>query len=218
MVFPFTIDSVTDQGGGKYLLSTKNTYYLQSGENRFMTIDSVVYTVEEIVLNESVIVSGSTVPPTISFNLPAPFFFHGTIRQTNEDLKGLSSDMNDKTPMVYLLRPFSELTDALDLNDPTVERTPDLTIFFLTQCKFHGYNTEEQDHHAIEPMASMMQCFIDTMKKSKKIGSLGNYTSGDRMRFGTYVQNGQDKAYWSDELSGKELNISVPIYTECCTL
>ena len=119
MKFPFTIKSVVDNADGTYTLTTGSTHYLHKGSNSLLTIDGNEYEILEVVINQSVKVKGSVIPVASTFNLPVPYFFHGTIRQTNTELSE-ELDMAKKTPMVYLLRPFSEEVDFMDLNDPLV--------------------------------------------------------------------------------------------------
>lgn len=218
MKFPFTIKSVTDEGNGVYLLTTGCTHYLQKGSNTVFVIDGNPYEILEVVINESLKVKGSVMPVASTFNLPSPKFFHGTIKQTNTELSEGSqmTDMANKCPMVYLLRPFDETVDAMDLDDPLIERQAELTLFFLTEADFTNWTTEDFDHECLEPMWSMANTFIETAKANPGIDKIGTYRLADKIKFANYNINGADRILFKDNLSGKELNITLPIRSSCC--
>lgn len=217
MVFPLTIKSVVDNTDGTYLLTTGSTHYLQKGSNSLLVIGGNSYEILEVVINQSLLVKGSVLPVASTFNLPPAYFFHGTIKQTNTELSE-ELDMAKKTPMVYLLRPFDEEVDAMDENDPLIERRPELTLFFLTEANFTDWKTDDFDHEAVEPMWSMANTFIDTVKADAGIDKLTTYRISDKIKFANYNVNGADKILFKDNLSGKELNITLPIRSSCCDI
>lgn len=218
MQFKFTIKSVVDNADGTYLLNTGPTHYLQKNSNSKFIIDGNEYYILSVVLNTSVLVSGSVAPVASTFNLPGLKFFHGTIKQTNTELanEGLYLDMADKCPMAYLLRPFEEDIDAQDLNDSPIERESPITIFFLTEANFDDWKIDDFDHEAIDPMWSVAQTFIETVKAAPGIDKIDKYKIVDKIKFANYNINGADKILFKDNLSGKEVNITLPILAECC--
>ena len=216
MKFPFTIKSVTDNLDGTYTLETGSTHYLQKGSNTVFVINGEPYEILEVVINKSVKVKGEALPVVSTFDLPPAKFFHGSLKQTNTELSEVL-DMADKCPMVYLLRPFSENVDAQDENDSPVERNPSLTLFFLTEANFVDWAyTDDFDHNAIEPMWSMLNTFIDTCKESTMIGRLVDYDVIDKLKFANYSVNGAEKILFKDNLSGKQLDITLPIMATFC--
>ena len=217
MKFPFKIKSVTDHGDGTYTLITGSTHYIQKGSNTVFVIGGNDYEILEVVINTSVKVKGSVLPVASTFNLPAPKFFHGTIKQTNTELSE-ELDMANKCPMVYLLRPLSQTVDALDLNDPLVEREAELTLFFLTEADFGWAYTDDFDHNALDPMWSMANTFIDTVRNDDGIDKIGTYRIDEKIKFANYNINGSDKILFKDNLSGQELNITLPIRSSCCDI
>lgn len=215
MKFSFTIDSVTDNMDGTYLLSTSNTHYLQANSNKMFEIGGIYYEILEVVINESLLVKGDSEPVVSTFLLPVPYFFHGTIKQTNTELSE-EIDMAFKTPMVYLLRPFTEDVDANDANDLIIDRNASLTLFFLTEANFVDWKTKDYDHNTLEPMWSMLNTFIETCKSSDMLDRLTTYTIEDKIKFANYTSNGADKILFKDNLSGKQLDINLPILATCC--
>jgi len=217
MKFTFTIKSVTDNLNGTYLLTTGRTHYLQKNSNTIFVIAGNNYEILDVVINESVLVKGSVLPVVSKFDLPSPFFCHGSITQVNMENTQIV-DMKDKIPMVYLLRPFSEDVDAMDENDPLIERQPALTLFFLTEANFSEWTSDDYDDNAIEPMWGMLNTFIETCKASEGIGLLDGYRVEDKIKFANYNFKGGDKMLFNDNLSGKQLDITLPIYGTCCDI
>jgi len=217
MKFTFTIKSVTDNLNGTYLLTTGRTHYLQKNSNTIFAIAGNNYEILDVVINESVLVKGSVLPVVSIFDLPSPFFCHGSITQVNMENTQIV-DMKDKIPMVYLLRPFSEDVDAMDENDPLIERQPALTLFFLTEANFSEWTSDDYDENAIEPMWSMLNTFIETCKSSEGIGLLDGYRVEDKIKFANYNFKGADRMLFNDNLSGKQLDITLPIYGACCDI
>ncbi len=218
---PLKIKTVTDNLDGTYLLTVTKTYYLIAGQDRTLTIDSVVYTIVEVTDNESILIRDEatvpTAPPVVTFDLPVPKYFNGTIVVTGSEISG-ENDLSKKTPMVYLRRPFSETVDAQDLNNTDVANEADLTLYFLTEAQFDAWSTAQHDTFAVKPMRNMMYAFIEMLKSNangKYVERLTNYEAMDMIKFGVYVQNGYEKAIWSDNYSGVEMRITLGLKYQC---
>lgn len=199
-----------------YKIYTCNTYYLAPQSK--VTINAVVYTVVSLVNNEYLIVTGASLPIKGVYNLTAPFFTHGTVKQANEELS-MESDMFKKTPMVFLKRPFSEIFYNGQQSD---DRNVDLTLYFLTQADFEHWQIDSFDENAIKPMYNLMNAFIEMLNKNKQINKalINDYRIEEKIKFSVYVNDkGHEKSYFNDTLSGVQLNISLPIrknYTCTC--
>jgi hypothetical protein len=216
-VIPFEIKSVTDNTDGTYTLSVDKTYYLQPGKYRKLTINSSDYIITDVQNNCSVTVKGTTLPPSpFTFNLQVPYYFNGTIVQTNSELKR-EPDLHKKTPMVFLRRPFDETLDAMDLVDTDIANKPDLTFYFLTEANFASWLTADHDKFAIKPMRNMAYEFIELLKKNVKyIERLTNYKMTDLIKFGLVTQKGVESGgLFSDNYSGVQMDITLGIKYQC---
>ncbi len=214
-IIPLCIKSVVDNGDGTYTLSVPKTYYLQKGKRRKLTINSIDYVITEVINNCSVTIRGASLPTAQTINLPVPYYFNGTIVQTNSELKK-ESDLSKKTPMIFLRRPFSEIINADDLVDSDIANRPDLTFYFLTEANFNEWLTEDHDINAIKPMRNMAYEFIELLKKNVKyIERLTDYTVTDLIKFGLVTQNGVEKGLFSDNYSGAEMDITLGIKYQC---
>lgn len=60
-------------------------------------------------------------------------------------------------------------------------------------------------------MANLVKNFINTLYNSKYIGRFEDYETINHVNFGVYVTDkGNTKSIFSDQLSGVELNITLP--------
>ncbi len=210
---PVVVSNVVDNGGNTYTLSVDKTYYLQAGsgvKDRTVTIASVKYKLIDIVNNKSIKIFGASIPSVGTFVLPVPYFFHGTIMQTNTELVKREPDINKKTPMVYLQRPFDSVDDAGDLDNTDTAKRSDLVLYFLTKANFPEWYTDDHDKYAVIPMTNMMEEFVELLKRNAKyIDRLTDYPNTDMIKFGVVTQDVVSKGYWSDNYSGIQMRITL---------
>lgn len=213
---PVKINIVTDNLDGTYLLSVDKTYYLQSGKRRKITINAIDYIVQVVQNNYSLTVKGAVLPVVGTIILPPPYYFNGTILQTNTEIKK-EPDLWKKTPMIYLKRPFEETLDAKDLVDTDIANRAALTMMFLTEANFAEWSTAQHDLNAIVPMRNMLYEFIEMLKANVKyIQRFTDYSVTDLIKFGLVTQKGvEGGGLFSDNYSGVQLDITLGIKYQC---
>lgn len=197
----------TDNSDGTFTLTLCRTYWLKAQDT--ITIDSVEYTVTDVVRDTSVTVTASSAPNGVSFFLDAPSFYHGTIVQTNQELSQDVKDVSERSPMAYLLR---DLEETFFNVENLLDRETNIRLFFLHDTNFIDYTTELADEETLEPMRSMAYFFVEeVLKKSKLIGKIEDYTIRDYLRFGRENASGYTENIFNDNFSGVELSITLPI-------
>ena len=209
MSFTFVATAMVDNGG-TYTFTTCNTYHLQ--ECFEVTIDGAVFTITDVNKNVSItvkpILDSTPAPTVLTFSIYNPYYFYGTVIQTNLELEQISNS-SAKTPMIYLLEVAE---DKFFSNDNQLERESDLRIFFLTQANFVDWKTQDTYENAINPMRSLCYSFIDTLKASKIIGRFNEYRLTNHTKFGVYMTDkGYEQRIFNDNLAGVEMRISLPI-------
>lgn len=205
--FTFVIDNATDNGDGTYTLESCNTYHLQATPNCPIIIDGSSYTITEVQSNEYIIVKGASIPVVTEFAVPKPYYFHGTVLNTNVELSRI--DYFNKFPMVYLLE---VITDTFNNEDEAVERESDLRLFFLTSANFQDWKTGDHYKEAILPMRSLAYNFINILNSNKIISNFAQYSMVNRVNFGVYVTDkGNTERIFNDNMSGVELRLTLPI-------
>lgn len=216
------IDSVVDNADGTYTVLTCNTLYFQGdsrGEDRFVTIDDVAYPILAVDYNVSLTLSGTTPPTTGKKLVPVPFFFNGTITEQGLELSQ-EAGMSQKTPMIYLQRPFSEREDELGPGFTDIATEPDLILYFLTESDFTS-TTAEIDTRCIKPMFNLKQAFFEYLKSSAcaKFVDKNTVTQSDNeemLRFGRATEEGYiPPVGWADHYSGYKSRVSFGIKYSC---
>jgi hypothetical protein len=197
-----------DNLNGTYTLNLCKTYWLETQTE--IVVDSVTYTVTSVVNDDSITVSGTSIPTLTTFNIDAPVFYSGTIVQTNQELGQDTPDVEARTPMAYL---FRDIEDTFLSLDSMLERETPIRLFFLDDEDFADFSSRSNSTELLEPMRQMAYYFVDeVLKNSTQIGRIeDNYSIRDYSKFGTEDANGYVNNIFNDQLSGVELSITLPI-------
>ena len=198
----------TDNLDGTFTLLLCKTYWLETQET--ITINSVDYSIIEVVKDTSVTITSISAPLLNTFTIDAPNFYSGTIIQTNLELSQDSKDVSARTPMAYL---FRDIEDTFLPLDSVIERETPIRLFFLDDENFADMSSESNSDEVLEPMRQMAYYFVnEILEKNKKIGKLdANYSIRDYSKFGVENASGYTENIFNDQLSGVELSITIPI-------
>jgi hypothetical protein len=188
--------------------------YVQEGFT--ITIGVVDYEVTEVVKDVSITISGASLPIITTFNLYAPVYYHGTVIKVKSEIAGEVNAQNvfAHTPFIYL-REVIEDTVNSKYKDSPIEKTTDLQILILTQCNYADWKIVDHYSKSIYQMRALLKGFIDSLYENKKISKFENYKVKNHVNFGVYVTDkGETKSIFTDNLSGVELNITLPFYRQ----
>ena len=207
----FTIYTTIDNGGNSYTLGTCNTLHLQTGFT--ITINAVNYVITEVHKNVSITITGDVLPTEDSFEVYPPFYHHGTIISSAGELAKESNSSN-KTPLIFL---HETITDKFfNKSSNPLERETTLRMFFLTQSNWNSNTTNQHYTSALEPMRALVYNFINTLNRTRYIAPIEDYTVTNHTLFANYLQDGYTEAIFDKNLSGCELNITIPIRPNVC--
>lgn len=210
----FTIDNIIDNGGGSYTLESCNTLWVTIGYT--VTIDSIDYTVTTIVPDESITISGSTLPTAESFEVYDPFFRHGTLMATRAELAAEPNQL-EKYPMIFMHEKTSERFNHDE--ELSIERESRCKFYALVPCDIVDWIITDHDLYAIRPMRNLMNAFLTAIREATNVHDEGLIESEwmDENKFGVYVQSsGMTKAIFSDNLSGTGLDLTIPFLEIGC--
>lgn len=209
--FTIEITANVDNLNGNHVLSMDNTYYLT--KLKTVEIGGFNYTVDSFVFNESITVSPighSETIMVVEFVLPAPLFFFGTVKSTDEELKETMEVTPDAYPVVYLYEIIKEkmFVDAtFDL-----ERESPIQLFFLDIANYEDNINKDFVEDVLKPLSNLEARFFELLKKEKGIGKLRHdYDRINLARFARTTREGEEKLIFSEELSGLEIDIILPI-------
>ena len=191
-----------------HTLILKDLFYLQKGFK--IIIDGEEYNIESIDYDTDTITLLCPIEIEVTtFPIYLPKFFHGTIRQTNNELQEYV-EAKEKTPMIYL---YENLTERFfEDGDNSIERESDLRLFFLSQADFQTWQTNDFYENCLIPMRRFMEMFIEEIKKAKIINQIKQYDTTSYTHFGVFINDkGYEKNFWVDNLSGIEFRITLEV-------
>jgi len=193
-----TIDSVVDNGDGTQTLTVCNTYWVR--KYLTITIDAIEYDVSSFVKDTSITIPNTTLVTATSFVLTAPFYFHGSPMQVNNEFLIQKQDAN-KYPLVYLVESLTDsFYDELDSRD----KDTSLRIFFLDS--FANKNDEVDAHYTnvIVPLNASLNYFVELLKSDSTTLPF-SYDVINRVKVGIYSTNqGNTSQIFDDPLDGVE--------------
>lgn len=209
--FTIKITNNVDNGGGNHVLSMSNTYYLTKLKE--IVIDGFDYEVTDFVFNESITVKPIANTNTITvetFDLPAPLFFHGTVKSTDVEVGKEVEKNKDTFPIVYLFENIKEtfISDKSQL----LERTSPIQLFFLDMSNYDDNLNKDFLEEVLKPLSNLEEEFFKVLEKEKGIAKLtSDYDRMNLAKFARTDTNGETLLIFSQELSGIELDLTLPI-------
>ena len=197
------IDSIADNGNGTQTLTTCDTYWIRKYLD--ITINSVEYSVLSFVKDVSITISSDTLVTSTSFVLTAPYYFHGSPMQVNNEFLIQKNEAN-KYPLVYLVESLTDSHyDELDSKDKDMN----LRIFFLDS--FANKNDEVDAHYTnvIVPLNASLDYFVELLKSDSTTLPF-SYDVTNRVKVGVYSTNqGNTSQIFEDPLDGVEFVATV---------
>ena len=198
-----TIESVVDNGDGTQTLTTCDTYWIRKYLD--ITINSVEYSVLSFVKDTSITISSATLVTSTSFVLTAPYYFHGSPMQVNNEFLIKKQDAN-KYPLIYLVE---SLTDSHYDEESSLDKDMNLRIFFLDS--FTNKNSEVDAHYTntIVPLNASLDYFVELLKSNSTTLPF-SYDVTNRVKVGVYSTNqGNTSQIFEDPLDGVEFVATV---------
>ena len=206
----FAITSIDDLGGGYYTINTTDTKDL--ADDDYVTISGNSYQVSELVADTSFKVSSTTEVIGTLWIADAPYYFHGTPIAIANTINHIF-DGKLKYPVIIL---FERLRERVN-DDITMEigRIAPLRMFFGTLSKYADWTTDEHYTNVLIPIQTLVDGFVEALKKSAKIGELETHEEEPRANWGLFRDDsGSVKSIFNENLSGKEFSIDLPIVRE----
>lgn len=210
-----TITSIT-KSGSVYTCFTANTKKLK--QYYYVVINSKSYQITEIVANTYFKVSSTTAVTGTTWTAEAPYYYSGTPIAIDNTLKQIGEGAK-KYPIIVL---FETIKQKI-INDTTKATgiNADLQLFFMDNANYRDWQTSDHYDNVIEPLQDYVDLFLAACNKSKYINffELKDYNTVNHAKWGIYVENkGHIRSIFTDDLSGIELQINLPImrhYVSC---
>lgn len=188
------------------IIAVEKTYHLRAKMN--VKIDDVDYEVSEI--DGNLIIINSIIANPLTVEIPTPFYFHGTPRNTNIEI-GTIKSFRYKYPMAWLLE---ILRDRHVLKyDSVTDRECNVSIFFLDYSN-GDWTTDMHYDKVIERMYELAILITDKIIYGNDFAGeeIDHFDIIPHSNFGKYVKDkGYDSNIFDDTTSGVQLNIKLPI-------
>jgi len=169
--------------------------------------------VDEWIIAEQLIVTDPVINLDGECTLQKPFFITGTKLATNREWTIATNNLEDKTPLIWLLEIISETGYG---RESTIERDIVTNLFFLDQTDPSQYYTVDHRKQVVTPMGNLMQEFIKTVEKIRMWKTVNEYTYKTFSRFGVETDAGAIENILDANLSGVSLNITLSKYRANC--
>ena len=153
------------------------------------------------------------IPQGTFINLPTPFFINGTKIATNNEWTKTTTNIANKTPLVWLLEVF---TEEVFSNESPLEIETEIRLFFLDETNILQNWTQDHRQTRVVPLVKLSEAFVEIIKKNKIYKRPSQYMRKTFSRFGTETENGMLKNILDANLSGVELQIELKKYKENC--
>lgn len=147
------------------------------------------------------------------FTLPQPFFITGTKLATNREWTIAEVNLENKTPLIWLLEIISETGYG---RGSSLERDIETRLFFLDETDPSQYYTKDHREQVVVPMQKLMNEFLTVVNNNRMFETVENYRYKTFSRFGVEQEKGVIENILDANLSGVALELTLTRYKENC--
>jgi len=150
---------------------------------------------------------------TGELTLPKPYFLSGTRISANREWTIATSDLTQKTPIIWLL---SDVRYFQYGRQSVYDWASDIRLFFLDETDATNYYSEDHVQNVVTPMSELAKLFMEVVEKDRKYLTIDSFEMRNFTRFGTESQEGYVENILDANLSGVELIVTLTKYKENC--
>ena len=199
------IDTVVDNSDGSQTISVCNTYWIR----KYLTvkIGGNDYVVSSFIKDTSFTIPSAIAVTSTSFNMTAPYYFHGSPMQVNNEHIVIKDSAN-KYPLIYLVESLTDVYyDELDGRDKDMG----LRMFFLDSLDSKNDEVNEHFTNIVKPLNASLDYFVELLKENALTLPF-SYDVTNRIKVGTYTTNqGNTGEIFNDTLDGVEFVSTVTL-------
>ena len=188
----------------------------------FTAQNGATFRVVEIVFDSATgytvkakLLTGSFDAATVSVLIPAPFYWHGSVRMINGEVSKIKRSI-DKTPMFYL-----RSLDEIDYNNDKTSRflySVPIELFVLDEANYKDWISDDYESEIIKPLETLVDAFVHQLKKQDQIFDAQPYQKRPIIKFAKEDDNGNVSKYFTDDLSGWRFRTLLQVINplNCC--
>lgn len=178
----------------------------------FIYIGSTLYQIRSIDSDTpSFTVKSKTLPVGTEYKTGAPYYLHGRFIAIDSQLNQIQNGYA-KYPLIYLAENFTSTFDENPINN--VGETAQCSFFFMNPAKYEDWLTVDHYENVIKSMKVLAKEFIALLKANSFI-QYNEFSNEDFIRhpkWGLTIEGkGSPKNLFSDNLSGVEVRMNVPV-------
>jgi len=178
----------------------------------FVWIGSTLYQIRSIDIGtSSFTVKSGSLPVGTFYKTGAPYYLHGRFIAIDSELNQIQNGFA-KYPLIYLAENFTSTKDLNPVNQ--VGETAQCSFFFMNSANYEDFLTVDHYDQVIDDMDLLANDFISLLKSNPFV-QYAAMSIEDRIRhpkWGLIVESkGSSRNLFSDNLSGVEVRINVPI-------
>ncbi len=145
--------------------------------------------------------------------LTKPYFLSGTRISANREWTIATSDLTQKTPIIWLL---SDVRYTQYGRESVYDWASEVRLFFLDETDVVNYYSDDHVSNVVTPMSELATLFIKSVEKDRQFLTVDTYEIRNFTRFGTEDTQGYVENILDANLSGVELIITLTKYRENC--
>ena len=160
---------------------------------------------------------GSDLERNDILTIKSPKFLFGTHRSADDEYKDRvykDADNRNQLPLIWLVESISET--EYDYTK-TKERDSDIRLYFLDDNNPEEYMNDDYRRNVVSPMIGLKDEFIRVVQNNILFDKLVSWKTRPITRFGNEDEKGYFENILSDNFSGVELRVTLPIFktTRC---
>jgi len=201
----------TVNGDGDVEVKVCNTQWIRPGKKVDFGGNAVKVIAFEF--NKMLTLKGDAfIPVKGEYPINNPFYRHGTFRDVDGQL-GLVEHSDDKYPLIFL---YEEIDENIGLENEAIARESPLRLYFLDNTNTKDWDTDKHYDNIIYPQSNMVEAMIQLFKDEP---SIAEFTAPagykNKVRFGVFTENGNERNILSDNLTGIEFRPTVRFFKSC---
>lgn len=187
------------------LAPDSETYHLR--EKMTVIVDGKSYEVISFEKDKQITVEG-LIKQASEYQVPNPFYFHGTPIMTNTQINGAKPK---KFPMIYLYEILREREKRIN---SSIARESDLRLFFLDTANFEDWNTDDHYSKRLVGLNCLVDIFIEKARENRCQFELyeTDFTRINHVNWGVFKDNrGHETKIFDEPCTGVELSFTLPL-------
>lgn len=210
--------SYSQSGAEKVVVEVSDL--LDLAEGKVVVIGEKTFSISNVISeNKTFEIESETVPSETEIKTAYPFYKHGTVLATDNELKYIY-EAEKKYSLIYLVE---LLTEKENLDQTKIEgRSSEMRVMFCAPSNYSDWTTREFYQNTLTELNELVDRFVGILLKNKYV-QFKEFNSIKRINHAKWgiqaIDKGGVKNIFSDQLSAVELRFNLPMtkrFDSCC--